>query len=666
MEKLKSFEQFAKVKTENDKAQLQEEQNAKRESEANTFKDLLSEFNVTSVKELSEEQKSEFFTKLRGVEMNESFLIIEGTRGQFGKIDKRGNIESVYTHYDSYPDNMLPLIKKTYLKGGSPLNMVLKNGDNSGLEADPSGMNYYGGSDNMKGNVKNIGRYISTAGDKGGAEFIYLFDEKSGKWLMADIYAGDKDLKPAFESVVNESEAENILQDLLDERGGDMGELHGMEMEDALDTVESYGHKGSKAKKIAQELFSMCNESVVNEAIKVEGKRDAKKVVTQYNKILFSKLNAIGASNDKKTLLGAIKKLFLDSMEDANFHREREKCAGAIKGNIGSIPVIVDGLGKMSVNIGSTRIKDALEQEYSRISNAAGWSGQGIAEGTALFLEQCGFAKMGQDLLDRFNSFFEGEVKDNFEFRMFEAIKYAEGVLEASVVMDATDPGSKVLKKLLKKYKVTMEIIDNNGPSGWPEVELTGSREDLQSVLASDDGWGDPELGEYIEESNETFKIKVKALNEAKGDLTVGDKGVDYNDNVVEVIEIGKFKNIAKSFKKEMKADPADYGYEEAAGEFYLTKNIEATEGNVGDLAIYPVKYDMANYWGLEIIKESIVTEAEVTSDEEFKEYAFSVLKKAFGDDFDEDKAGEVVDGLISKNSGDYGAMVGALKSSLG
>ena len=571
MEKLKSFEQFAKIKTESDQAQLQEEQNAKRESEANTFKDLLSEFNVTSVKELSEEQKSEFFTKLRGVEMNESFLIIEGTRGQFGKIDKRGNIESVYTHYDSYPDNMLPLIKKTYLKGGSPLNMVLKNGDNSGLESDPSGMNYYGDTDNMKGNVKNIDRYISTAGDKAGAEFIYLFDEKSGKWLMADIYAGDKDLKPAFESVVNESEAENILQDLLDERGGDMGELHGMEMEDALDTVESYGHKGSKAKKIAQELFSMCNESVVNEAIKVEGKRDAKKVVTQYNKILFSKLNAIGASNDKKTLLGAIKKLFLDSMEDANFHREREKCAGAIKGNIGSIPVIVDGLGKMSVNIGSTRIKDALEQEYSRISNAAGWSGQGIAEGTALFLEQCGFAKMGQDLLDRFNSFFEGEIKDNFEFRMFETIKYAEGVLEASVVMDATDPGSKVLKKLLKKHKVTMEIIDNNGPSGWPEVELTGSREDLQSVLASDDGWGDPELGEYIEESNETFKIKVKALNEA-----------------------------------------------------------------------------------------------EVTSDEEFKEYAFSVLQKAFGDDFDEAKAQEVVDGLISKNSGDYGAMVGALKSSLG
>lgn len=61
------------------------------------------------------------------------------------------------------------------------------------------------------------------------------------------------------------NEAENILQDLLDERGGDIGELYGMDMEDALDTVETYGHKGSNAKKIAKELVSMCNESAVNE-----------------------------------------------------------------------------------------------------------------------------------------------------------------------------------------------------------------------------------------------------------------------------------------------------------------------------------------------------------------------------------------------------------------
>lgn len=85
---------------------------------------------------------------------------------------------------------------------------------------------------------------------------------------------------------------------------------------------------------------------------------------------------------------------------------------------------------------------------------------------------------------------------------------------EATVVMDAMDPKSKILAKLLKKHKVTMEVIDHDGPSGYPEVELTGARKDLEAVLASGDGWDDADLAEYIEESNKTFTVKVKALNE--------------------------------------------------------------------------------------------------------------------------------------------------------
>jgi hypothetical protein len=195
------------------------------------------------------------------IEESATIVLNEGTRGQFGKIDRKGNITSVYTHYDSYPENMLPIIKSTF-KSGKNVDFVLKNGDNSGLDKDIKKINFYGGDSNlMTGNIKSINDYIKNANYEAGAEFVYLWDEKSKKWMMADIYA-ETGLVPAFESVVNESEAENILQDLLDERGGDMGELHGMEMEDALDTVESYGHKGSKAKKIAQELVSLCNESV--------------------------------------------------------------------------------------------------------------------------------------------------------------------------------------------------------------------------------------------------------------------------------------------------------------------------------------------------------------------------------------------------------------------
>jgi hypothetical protein len=56
----------------------------------------------------------------------------------------------------------------------------------------------------------------------------------------------------------------------------------------------------------------------------------------------------------------------------------------------------------------------------------------------------------------------------------------------------------------------------------------------------------------------------------------------------------------------------------------------------------------------------------EITSNVEFKEYAFTVLKKAFGEDFDPKKAQATVNGLTSKYVKDYGAMVGALQASLG
>jgi hypothetical protein len=65
-------------------------------------------------------------------------------------------------------------------------------------------------------------------------------------------------------------------------------------------------------------------------------------------------------------------------------------------------------------------------------------------------------------------------------------------------------------------------------------------------------------------------------------------------------------------------------------------------------------------------IKESVVNEAEIKSEDEFKDYAMTVLKKAFGDEFDEAKAGEVVDGILKKCDGDFGAAVGMLTSSLG
>jgi hypothetical protein len=80
-------------------------------------------------------------------------------------------------------------------------------------------------------------------------------------------------------------EASNILDDLLDERGGDMEELHGMSIEDAMDTVKTYGHKGAKAKKIAEELWGMCNENKFYES----KLKESAKTITDYVKKVEAK-----------------------------------------------------------------------------------------------------------------------------------------------------------------------------------------------------------------------------------------------------------------------------------------------------------------------------------------------------------------------------------------
>ena len=66
------------------------------------------------------------------------------------------------------------------------------------------------------------------------------------------------------------------------------------------------------------------------------------------------------------------------------------------------------------------------------------------------------------------------------------------------------------------------------------------------------------------------------------------------------------------------------------------------------------------------LVGEGKINEKDITSADEFKEYAMAILKGAFGDDFDEAKATDVANGLIKKYGEDFGAMVGALQSTMG
>ena len=105
---------------------------------------------------------------------------------------------------------------------------------------------------------------------------VDLVDRFKDRFDVEEVEVGGiYDVKESFviESK-EEDEAHDILQDLLNE--WDPMDLEMMDMDQAMDTVDSYGHKGSKAKKIAQYLVKMAQsgqfESVkVNEAsVKVD------------------------------------------------------------------------------------------------------------------------------------------------------------------------------------------------------------------------------------------------------------------------------------------------------------------------------------------------------------------------------------------------------------
>lgn len=64
-------------------------------------------------------------------------------------------------------------------------------------------------------------------------------------------------------------------------------------------------------------------------------------------------------------------------------------------------------------------------------------------------------------------------------------------------------------------------------------------------------------------------------------------------------------------------------------------------------------------------INEAELNEEDIKSDKDFTEYAQTLLKKAFGEDYDESKAQEVIDGILKTADGDYGSAVGMVQQSL-
>ena len=91
--------------------------------------------------------------------------------------------------------------------------------------------------------------------------------------------------------------------------------------------------------------------------------------------------------------------------------------------------------------------------------------------------------------------------------KLFEQfVAHQETLCEATVTIDALNPDSVQLRKLLKKHNVDMKvgskIWDDRMKGSTTEVTLTGKRKDLEAVLKDPNGWDDEDLFDFIEESN--------------------------------------------------------------------------------------------------------------------------------------------------------------------
>ena len=69
-------------------------------------------------------------------------------------------------------------------------------------------------------------------------------------------------------------------------------------------------------------------------------------------------------------------------------------------------------------------------------------------------------------------------------------------------------------------------------------------------------------------------------------------------------------------------------------------------------------------------VNEHSINEGEIKDEKSFREYAHTKLKEAFGDDYDESKADEMVDGILEDNKelvdkGDWGALVGIINKGI-
>jgi hypothetical protein len=212
---------------------------------------------------------------------------------------------------------------------------------------------------------------------------------------------------------------------------------------------------------------------------------------------------------------------------------------------------------------------------------------------------------------------------------------------------------------------------DESANEKYDDVVLGGNKGDKSKTHDGEDFEDEDEKDESVEEAVGEVITKVEG-DEIK-DEEAGDDGIaipvikgDGPETAAgiagDMMDMGKPKSVEGKGKELITPDQkiTDVVKGEADDKADGTEIVKEEEEVLPDDSI------AEKFRKLAANKIGKLHEAEIKSADQFKEYAMKMLKDAFGADFDETKATETADGLIDKYGEDYGAMVGALQSTMG
>jgi hypothetical protein len=426
----------------------------------------------------------------------------------------------------------------------------------------------------MKGNIKNLNKYIKDADRNSGAEYIYLFDERDQNWYMIDIY-GDKELVPAFESVVTEGKHDEMLDKVADAVKNASNFMNvGIALKDAgikydfstgmmpIYRLKKYpiaivnkkyvDDADREVGDIAIGVMESLTESLITEALEGRSQKEAMKGYAAIHKFMMAHPGFASKTVSDQTVAWTMKEALKAALIDANFHTEAKSVGKAINfANFQAPTVFVNELGGMPIQISKKMMMDKVYELATEITRGAKYNGFAIIEAVAMFFDDS-FPKNSsasnlRDVLAKFMG--EAVEANNLEQRINEGSAFNSARLKA--IADDKDEfefdgKTYPVKSVDKEDEELADDLVGEGnafstarlkaiEAGEKEFEFDGKTYPVKSVDKEDEELADDLVGE----SNKTIDAS-----------TFGDDKLRYDD------QFRGATGLAKTLASELGFDP--------------------------------------------------------------------------------------------------------------